>query len=119
MLQSLSKNHDMLLETRRRDGTWVPTPVNLVVEDDHIYFRTWGDSGKAKRLHNFSEVHVAPSTARGRPTAARLEGEATLLRGDDDEHAASLMNHRYPVRQGVDARLFHHIRPLDTKRYVT
>jgi uncharacterized protein len=47
------------LKTRKRNGTWVATPVNIVVEDDHAYIRTWRDSGKSKRLPNFSEVEIA------------------------------------------------------------
>src|SRR4029453_6702970 len=96
LLQPLTHTNDMLLETRRRDGTWVPTPVNVVVEDDHVYFRTWRESGKAKRLYNFSDVPIAPSTRRGRPTGRWLAGEATLLHGEDDRHAAVLINRRFP-----------------------
>ena len=113
----LARHHDMALETRKRDGTWVSTPVNPVVEDDHVFFRTWSSSGKAKRLRNFPEVRCAPSTSRGRPTGPRLRGRATLLDGEDAAHAAALINHRYPLLQGVAVRLYHRVRRFRTLHY--
>jgi uncharacterized protein len=34
----------VLLTTYRRDGTPVGTPVNIAVEGDHAYVRTWDTS---------------------------------------------------------------------------
>jgi PPOX class probable F420-dependent enzyme len=116
-LTQLARHHDMLLRTRKRNGTWVATPVNPLVEDDHVFFRTWHTSGKAKRLRNFADVRFAPSTARGRPTGPWLRGRATLLEGDDAAHAATLINHRYPLLQGVGVRLYHRVRRFRTQHY--
>jgi hypothetical protein len=116
-LTALARHHDMVLETRRRNGTWVATPVNPLVEDDHVYFRTWDKSGKAKRLRNFHDVRFAPSTARGRVTGSWLHGRATLLEGDESLHAAGLINRRYPLLQGVAVRLFHRLRRYHTLHY--
>jgi PPOX class probable F420-dependent enzyme len=116
-LAVLARHRDMALQTRKRDGTWVTTPVNPLVEVDHVYFRTWNTSGKAKRLRNFPDVRFAPSTARGRPTGEWLRGHATLLEGDDAAHAAGVINRRYPLLQGVAERLFHRLRRLQTLHY--
>jgi uncharacterized protein len=116
-LAALSRHHDMALQTRKRDGSWVSTPVNPLVEGDHVFFRTWHTSGKAKRLRNFAEVLFAPSTARGRPTGPWMRGQATLLEGEDAAHAAALINRRYPLLQGVAVRLFHRLRRLRTLHY--
>src|SRR4051794_3560207 len=113
-LTTLARHHDMALETRKRDGTWVTTPVNPLVEDDHVFFRTWHTSGKVKRLRNFPEVRFAPSTTRGRPTGEWLRGHATLLHGDEAAHAADLINRRYPILQRVAVRLYHRIRGYRT-----
>jgi uncharacterized protein len=116
-LATLVGHHDMALQTRKRDGTWVSTPVNPLVEDDHVYFRTWHTSGKVKRLRNFPDVRFAPSTARGHPTGPWLRGRAVLLDGDDATHAATLINRRYPVLQGVAVRLYHRLRRYRTLHY--
>ncbi|MEU7583604.1 hypothetical protein AB0B50_39205 [Streptomyces sp. NPDC041068] len=44
------KQYVVLLTSHKKDGTGVGTPVNLVVEGDHAYFRTFGRAWKAKRL---------------------------------------------------------------------
>ena len=116
-LAMLARHHDMALQTRKRDGNWITTPVNPFVEDDHVYFRTWHTSGKAKRLHNYPEVRFAPSTAGGRPTGPWMHGHATLLDGDESRHAAHLINHRYPLLQGVAVRLYHRLRRYRTLHY--
>jgi uncharacterized protein len=116
-LSTLARHHDMALQTRKRDGTWVATPVNPVVDDDHVLFRTWHTSGKAKRLNNFPDVRFAPATARGRPTGPWMQGRAELLSGDDAAHAAALINRRYPVLQGIAVRLYHRLRRYHTLHY--
>jgi PPOX class probable F420-dependent enzyme len=116
-LATLARSHDMVLQTRKRDGSWVSTPVNPLVEDDHVFFRTWHTAGKAKRLRNFSEVRFAASTARGRPTGPWLRGRATLLADEEAAHAAGLIDHRYPLLQGVAVRLYHRLRRYRTLHY--
>src|SRR4051794_30373240 len=116
-LATLARQHDMALQTRKRDGTWVSTPVNPLVEDDHVFFRTWHTSGKAKRLRNFPDVRFATSTSRGRPTGDWLRGCAVLLHGDAAAHAAALISRRYPLLQGVAVRLYHRLRRYHTLHY--
>jgi PPOX class probable F420-dependent enzyme len=116
-LRPFAKVKNMLLETRKRDGTWVGTAVNPLVEDDHVYFRTWQESGKAKRLRNFAAVRIAPATASGKPTGGAVEGRATLLDGDEDEHARELIEHRYRLLQGVAVPLIHRLRRQHTQHY--
>ena len=81
----------VVLETRRRNGTWVPTAVSLVADDEHLYFRTYDASGKAKRLRNFPAVRVAPATLRGRPLAPTVGGRVRLLQRDEAERARRLL----------------------------
>jgi PPOX class probable F420-dependent enzyme len=116
-LEALARHHDMALQTRKRDGSWVTTPVNPLVENDHVYFRTWNASGKAKRLRNFPDVRFAPSTARGRPIGEWMHGRAMLLEGDDAAHAARLINRHYPLLQGIAVRLYHRLRRFQTLQY--
>jgi PPOX class probable F420-dependent enzyme len=53
----------VLLTTYKRDGTPVGTAVNIVVEGDRAYFRTWDTAWKLRRIRNNPEVEFAPSTA--------------------------------------------------------
>ena len=71
--EHLRRAKTVLLSTRRRDGSTVDTPVNLVVDEDGVaYFRTWSTSGKARRLRNFPGVRVAPCSFTGRPQGSDL-----------------------------------------------
>ena len=69
-IEELGRERYLLLETRKRDGSWVGTPVNLVVEGGRGFFKSYDAAGKAKRLRNFPEVRVAPCTMRGRVTSS-------------------------------------------------
>jgi uncharacterized protein len=118
MLDSLGTQRYMALETHKRDGSWVSTPVNLIVEGDRVYFRTWDKSGKAKRLRNYSDVRFAASTARGRRTGPALRGKASLLAGEDDRRIASLINRKHPILQGFTVRFGHKLMRYRTQHYV-
>jgi len=116
-LEHLARAHDMVLQTRKHDGRRIATPVNPLVEDDAVFFRTWNTSGKARRLRNYSEVRFAASTLRGRPTGPWFRGRATPLDGDEAAHAAALINRRYPLLQGIAVRLYHSMRRYRTLHY--
>jgi PPOX class probable F420-dependent enzyme len=96
-LDDLARCRTVRLETRKRDGTWVGTAVNLVVVDGRAFFRTYDASGKAKRLRNFSEVRVAPSTVGGRATGPAVDGLATLVDGADADLARGLLARKHPL----------------------
>jgi PPOX class probable F420-dependent enzyme len=93
---ALEKSWAVLLQTRKRDGSWVGTPVNLAVADGCGYFATPADSAKVKRLRNFEAVEVAPCTARGRPTGRERAGRARRLSGDEADAAAAALRRRHP-----------------------
>jgi PPOX class probable F420-dependent enzyme len=57
----------VLLTTYRRDGTHVGTPVNIVVDGDRAFVRTFDTAWKLKRIRNNPMVEIAPSTVRGKP----------------------------------------------------
>src|SRR5262245_59949016 len=96
-LAALGNTKTVLLQTRKRDGSWVPSPVSVVIEGEHAYFRTYDAAGKYKRLRNFPEVKLAASTMRGKPTGPAVEGHARQLDGAQAEHARSMLAARFPV----------------------
>ncbi len=53
------------IETFRKSGVGVKTPVWFVKEGDRLYVRTVADSGKAKRVRNNGSVNVAPCKVDG------------------------------------------------------
>lgn len=76
------------LETFRKNGTGVKTPVWFVQEGDSLYVWTQADSGKAKRVRRETPVSVNIAPCRG---DGHLLGEwvaARAIRDDSSEAVA-------------------------------
>ena len=116
-IDTLGRQKYVRLETRKRDGTWIGTAVSIVASDGRAYFRSYDAAGKAKRLRNFPEVRVAPSTLRGRPTGPAVTGVATLLHGPEADHAAALLAAKYPLLHGRLVPAIHRRKGWTTQHY--
>lgn len=107
-----------LLTTYKRDGTPVATPVNVVVNGDGAYFRTWNTSGKAKRLRHTPQVELRPCGPRGKPKGdARVAAVASLLEGKASEEAAAALARQHPLVHGVAVPRLHRLRGWTTQQY--
>lgn len=80
----------ILLSTRKRDGSFVPTPVWCVGNERHIYAFSAGEAGKVKRLRNFSECQIAACDFKGKRTGNYSTAKAVLIDGQEacDAHQA-------------------------------
>lgn len=63
----LSQHQYINLETFRKNGVGVKTPVWFVQDGDTLFVRTIANSGKVKRIRNFAHVQIAPCKADGTP----------------------------------------------------
>jgi uncharacterized protein len=117
--ERLRNQHTVVLTTFKRDGTAVPTPVSIAVDADPTkgYVRTWSTAGKAKRIGHNPRVTVAPSTFRGRITAAEVAAVARLLSGAEGDHARRLLHRKHPIMHGVLVPLAHRLRRYETQHY--
>jgi PPOX class probable F420-dependent enzyme len=100
----------VLLTTFRRDGTAVGTPVNIAVEGNCAFVRTFDTAWKLKRIKNIPVVRIAPSTARGKPTGPAIRVRARVLSGDEAAHASRAIDKKYPVLHGILVPLIHRVR---------
>jgi PPOX class probable F420-dependent enzyme len=104
----------VLLTTYRRDGTPVGTPVNIVVDGDRAFVRTFDTAWKLKRIRNNPTVEIAPSTARGKPTGPAIGARARVLGGTEADHASRALNEKYPILHGVLVPLAHRLQGYKT-----
>ena len=74
------------LETYRRNGLPVRTPVWFLRENGLLYVYTDDSTGKVKRLRRNPKVKVAPSHFRGKPKADYIDAQAHI------EAAADFVN---------------------------
>jgi uncharacterized protein len=116
--QQLDAEKVVLLQTRKRDGSRVDTPVNIAVQGDRAYFRTPGRASKNKRLRNFPDVQVQPCTWSGKRTGGpTMTAHARLLSGEESKAAGRLIDRKYPVLQRLLVRLAHKIMRTPTLHY--
>jgi PPOX class probable F420-dependent enzyme len=91
------------LETYRRNGQAVATPVWFTIDDnnDMIYVVTRTKTGKVKRLRNNPKVRIVPCGMRGQPKGEWLNGKATFATQQQLDIALKQRNKKY----GLKARL--------------
>ena len=90
------------LETFRKSGVGVKTPVWFVEEDGLLFVRTIEDSGKVKRIRNNGRVRLVPCDARGGVLGEWVDGQAQLVDEKTAEKVNRLLNRKY----GVQKRMF-------------
>lgn len=97
MSAELFLTHSYLnLESFRKSGQGVKTPVWFVQEDSKLYVWTEARSGKARRVRNNARVNLAPCKGNGDLLGAWVS--ATAVRDDSpaaQKHVRSLMVRKY------------------------
>ncbi len=102
-LASFSHEQFLNLETYKRSGQPVATPVWFVQDGNRLYVRTGADSGKVKRIRNRPQVRFATCDARGALKGAWLAARAHLANGDEAKLANRLGNRKYGLaKRGFD-----------------
>jgi len=77
-LQQFSKKNYLNLETFRKSGVGVRTPVWFVQDAETFYVLTMAGSGKVKRIHNNGRVNIAPCKVNGTPTGTWVQAVAAV-----------------------------------------
>ena len=87
------------LETFKKNGEGVKTPVWFVLHKNAFYVYTEADSWKVKRIRNSPQVRVAVCTVRGDIKGPWLDGTASLVEGDDRLAADRLLDRKYFLKK--------------------
>ncbi len=101
-LQQFVNQKYLNLETYRRNGNGVRTPVWFVERDGKLYVRTGANSGKAKRIRNFPQVQVAPCKAQGEVIGQWMKGTARRV----DKPVADTINRLFSQKYGLQKTFF-------------
>ena len=89
------------LETYKKDGTSVRTPVWFVIDNDLIYVITRESTGKVKRLKNNHDVRIVLCSFKGEPKNEWIKGKAEKITGEKADMVINLRKKKY----GMSARL--------------
>ena len=77
-LTRFERENVISLETYRKNGQPVRTPVWFLKEDGDLMVHTDDTTGKIKRIRRNPKVRVAPSKFRGEPKADYIDATAQL-----------------------------------------
>jgi len=84
------------IETFRKDGAGVKTPVWFVQDGDRLYVRTVADSWKVRRVRKNPQVKVVSCKAQGQPIGEWVSARAQIITDSSRaEEINQLLNKKY------------------------
>ena len=87
------------LETFKKNGAGVKTPVWFVLDAGKFYAYTEAGSWKVKRIRNNPRVRIAPCDLRGNVTGDWIEGRARIISGEEEKVANRLLDQKYFLKR--------------------
>jgi PPOX class probable F420-dependent enzyme len=94
-LGAFQRQQYLNLETFKRSGESMKTPVWFVEDHGVLYVRTVKNSGKVKRVRNNPQVRVAPCSVNGELKGEWLDATAELLPATEDKRINQLLKRKY------------------------
>ncbi len=103
------------LETFKKDGTGVKTPVWAAPLDGKLVIGTGADSFKVKRIRNNARVRVAACNASGsKITGPWYEGKARIAEANESPRFDAALNAKYGLQRRIFSffsRMFRRVTP--------
>jgi hypothetical protein len=87
------------LETFKKNGQGVKTPVWFVLHQNALYAYTEADSWKVKRIRNNPRARVAVCNIRGDIKGPWLDARTSLVEGDERLAADKLLDRKYFLKK--------------------
>jgi PPOX class probable F420-dependent enzyme len=102
-LDQFSKQKYLNLETFRKNGDCMKTPVWFVQESETIYVQTMADCGKVKRIRNNQRVNVVPCKMDGTPVGKWVPANAREV---PDAELSRKVNRLLDKKYGLMKKMF-------------
>jgi PPOX class probable F420-dependent enzyme len=90
------------LTSFKRSGEPISTPLWFGLADGKLYFRTYADAVKLKRIRNDPRVLIGPCDPRGKPKGQMVEARARVLPEAEKPRAERAVQSNY----GLFRRLY-------------
>jgi uncharacterized protein len=110
----LTEQQYLNIETFRKNGLSVKTPVWFVKEGEVLYVRTVSDSGKVKRIRNNRQVNIAPCKMDGSLVGEWLPAMAREIK---DEDAGRKVDRLLDKKYGLMKKMFSLAASLQGRHY--
>ncbi len=101
--EKLEKQQYINIETFRKNGEGVRTPVWFVREGEAVYVYTIADSGKVKRIRREPRVNIAPCKMDGTPVGDWFSASAREI---PDEDTGIRVDKLLDKKYGLTKKLF-------------
>ncbi len=95
--QLVGQKH-LAIESYRKNGEPVRTPVWFIERNGTLFVRTDSDTGKVKRIRRNPRIRIAPCTIRGKPRGAWISAEASFAGAEEAEEAYQLLKKKYGLQ---------------------
>ena len=102
-LNQLQKRQYLNIETFRKNGEGVKTPVWFAQDGDTVHVWTQAASGKVKRIRRNGCVRIVPSTMSGAPLGDWISAQA---QADDTPEAIQALKKLMTRKYGLLFRIF-------------
>ena len=99
-IETFEKAKYINIQTYKKNGQSISTPVWFIIKDNKIFFRTSHNSGKIKRIRNNNKVKFALCDIRGKIKGEWYEGVVNI-ENDSNNSILSEINKKY----GISSRL--------------
>ena len=86
------------LETYRKNGQAVRTPVWFIIDNGVIYVTTPSTAGKIKRLTHSKNIRIVPSNMRGTPKGDWVGAIAYFANESESSQAIKLRKKKYGIK---------------------
>ncbi len=113
-LNQFEKQQYLNVETFRKNGNGVKTPVWFVQDGERLFLWTEAASGKARRIRNNARVRIAPSKADGTPVGEWVSASAQV---DDSSPALDQLKKLMGKKYGVAFSMFGFFGRLRKSKY--
>jgi PPOX class probable F420-dependent enzyme len=104
------------LETFRKSGVGVKTPVWFVQDGEVLFVRTLADSGKVKRIRNNTQVNIAPCKMDG---AVLAEWVPAAAREVTDPETDRMVDRLLDKKYGLLKKMFYLAEGSNGRKYTT
>jgi len=95
MVGQFSGRRYINVESYKKDGKAVLTPVQSILEQGLVYFRTDPSTWKVKRIGRNPHVRIVPSDRNGKPTGEWVDGRARILEGEESDRVMLVFRREY------------------------
>jgi PPOX class probable F420-dependent enzyme len=100
-LKAFDNEEYISLETYRKTGVAIATPVWFAEKDGVFYIYSVADAGKVKRIRNNPKVRIAPCRFRGELKGDWVEATARIVTGSDEDRSHDLLDKKYGWKKKI------------------